>query len=289
MSRGIVTAIAATAFGLALVVWGWVLQGRDYVPALLLEIGASVGLAVPLIALNRMTEKRVRRTEEHLADVRERVRETQDRLDDLGEVTRDSLLDRHRRRESLLQQALRTPTPDRLAVLLRELASINATDADGVRTRLPGTTRWLRFTTTGDEGGLRVVEERRDGTEVAAARWSRGERVHLVASALKCDDDRFEAGCRAVVKTLMTALAARVGEAGLNLGPVIEVPNEQWAICSDGLRCTQRYVHLTVDQLLDSHQDWRSHTLGKPWVDREMFLDAYQIASELLATRRRSK
>ncbi|MEV6825158.1 hypothetical protein [Amycolatopsis sp. NPDC051102] len=255
---------------------------------MLLQVGTTLGLAAPLIVLTRMIEERVRRTEKRVADVSAQVRETQDRLDNIGEVTREGLLNRQHRRLALLREASRTPTAERLEVLLRELTAINSIDAGGVRVRLPGTTRWLRFTTTGSDGGVRVVREQRDGKPVVTVDWPDGGAIGVVARGLECPDAQFEAACRVLVDTLAAALSAEVGETELKLGRVIEVPNEQWVISSDGLRCTQRYVHISVDQLLDSHQDWRSHMLTKPWVNHEMFKDAYRTASELLAARRRS-
>lgn len=339
--KDIVVLTLATVGGLALVVWGWLMQGSEYTPGLLLQFGSSLVLIVPLIVLGRVLERRMQRTQDalssDLADIQAQMRAARARLDTLGETSRDGLLDRHRRRELLLREAERTPTAERLAALLHEAAGLQAVDDGGVRTRLPGSDLWLRLDLrrtaapaqnqpsqpnqpnqrnqqnrpnqqsqqnqvqpgrSGDET-LRLTLEDRGGTAVAATAWARDEQASAAARRLTARragavPGTASAGAaaglrdidgllRLLVATLRTAIAARTGQEQQDLGRLIELPNEQWAISADGLWCRQRYFHIRTEQLLDARQDWRRYALAKSWVDREHFLDAYRTAHALLS------
>jgi hypothetical protein len=80
----------------------------------------------------------------------------------------------------------------------------------------------------------------------------------------------------------IAAMASRTGERALDIGPVIEIPNEQWAISVRGLCCMQRYYYISAEQIRDSHQDWHRYMATKPWVNQLYFNDAFQTATLLL-------
>ncbi|MGX8903689.1 hypothetical protein ACR820_00035 [Streptomyces netropsis] len=302
----------ATLGGLALVVWGWLLQGDEYTPGLLLQFGSSLVLIVPLLVLGRVLERRLQSAQaalsSDLADIQAQMRATRARLDTLGETSRDGLLDRHRRRELLLRDAEREPTAKRLAAVIREAANLQAVDDGGVRTRLPGSDLWLRLdlrrTTApnsaqpgrgGPDETLYLTLEDRGGAPVSGTAWARDEEASAAARRLTARRTGTGPGTaaaalrdingllRLLVTTLRTAIAARTGQEQQDLGRLIELPNEQWAISADGLWCRQRYFHIRTEQLLDSRQDWRRYALAKPWVGREQFLDAYRTAHALLS------
>ncbi|MCF3102353.1 hypothetical protein IPZ58_12260 [Streptomyces roseoverticillatus] len=307
----------ATLVGLALVVWGWLMQGSEYTPGLLLQFGSSLVLIVPLIVLGRVFERRMQRTQDalssDLADIQAQMRATRARLDTLGETSRDGLLDRHRRRELLLREAERAPTAERLASLLHEAAGLQAVDDGGVRTRLPGSDLWLRLDLRrtaaaqnpvqpdrSTDETLHLTLEDRGGTAVSGTAWTRDEQASAAARRLTARRAGAAPGTasagtaaaalrdidgllRLLVATLRTAIAARTGQEPQDLGRLIELPNEQWAISADGLWCRQRYFHVRTEQLLDARQDWRRYALTKPWVDREHFLDAHRTAHALLS------
>ncbi|MBT2383920.1 hypothetical protein [Streptomyces sp. ISL-11] len=306
----------ATLGGLALVVWGWLMQGDEYTPGLLLQFGSSLVLIVPLLVLGRVLERRLQSTQDalssDLADIQAQMRATRARLDTLGETSRNGLLDRHRRRELLLHDAERAPTAERLAALLREAAGLQAVDDGGVRTRLPDSDLWLRLdlrrTTApnsaqpgrGADETLYMTLEDRGGAPVSGTAWARDEEASAAARRLTARRTGTVPGTasagtaaaalrdidgllRLLVTTLRTAIAARTGQGQQDLGRLIELPNEQWAISADGLWCRQRYFHIRTEQLLDSRQDWRRYALAKPWVGREHFLDAYRTAHALLS------
>ncbi|MEV5080574.1 MULTISPECIES: hypothetical protein [unclassified Streptomyces] len=310
----------ATLGGLALVVWGWLMQGAEYTPGLLLQFGSSLVLIVPLIVIGRVLERRMQRTQDalssDLADIQAQMRATRARLDTLGETSRDGLLDRHRRRELLLRDAERAPTAERLAALLHEAAGLQAVDDGGVRTRLPGSDLWLRLDLRRTAAApnqqnqaqpgrrtdetLHLTLEDRGGAAASETAWAREEQASAAARRLTARravtvPGTASAGTaaaalrdidgllRLLVATLRTAIAARTGQEQQDFGRLIELPNEQWAISADGLWCRQRYFHIRTEQLLDARQDWRRYALTKPWVDRDHFLDAYRTAHVLLS------
>src|SRR5947209_2501782 len=71
---------SVTVVGIALVGAGWSIQGTSYVPGLLMQLGTSMMLLVPLALLGFMLEDRIRHAEEQL-------RTTAARLDTLTAVT----------------------------------------------------------------------------------------------------------------------------------------------------------------------------------------------------------
>ncbi|MFI1176693.1 hypothetical protein [Streptomyces melanogenes] len=306
----------ATLGGLALVVWGWLMQGAEYTPGLLLQFGSSLVLISPLLVLGRVLESRLQSTRDalsiDLADIQTQMRATRAQLDTLGETSRDGLLDRHRRRELLLRDAERAPNAVRLAAVLREAAGLQAVDDGGVRTRLQGSDLWLRLDLRpitapnspqpgrGPDEALHLTLEERGGAPVSGTAWAPDEEASAAARRLTARPRGTAPGTasgdtavaalrnidgllRLLVTTLRTAIAARTGQEQQDLGRLIELPNEQWAISADGLWCRQRYFHIRTEQLLDSRQDWRRYALAKPWVSRDHFLDAFRTAHALLS------
>jgi hypothetical protein len=285
--RHLLLVVLATVVGVAMVVAGWLIQGRDYVPGLLLQVGTSLALLVPLLALGSIIEQRLARD---LADVKSQVRETTVQLASLGQLTREGLRDRQRSRDLLLQQAERGPTPQRLAPLLREAAELGAVVATGPRVRLGRRATWLRFHATGDD--IDVTVEGRGGRPTARVAWTPAESPQTLARRI--DEKIGDAGAQSVlpeltvalerlVTTLRVAIAARTGESRYDLGAVVELPNDQWAITEDGLRSPDHDVHLGVDDLRHNRHDWAAHLSSRhPWADEEQLRDAVRTATDLL-------
>ena len=66
--RSVLMLCIVTLTGIGLVAGGWLIQGRTYTPLLLLQLGGSLVLLVPLALLGLMLEDRVRRAENQLRD-----------------------------------------------------------------------------------------------------------------------------------------------------------------------------------------------------------------------------
>jgi hypothetical protein len=265
--------------------------GRDYLPDLLLQVGSSLLLLIPLVVLNRMLERRLESAEREarsissdLADVRSQVRRTAARIDTLGVDSPGDVAKVKRRRTEAFERLGTNPTADGLGDLLSYAAHIAATPADGLRARLPGEDVWLRMTTA--EDGVTVTAERRDGEPITSTTWRDPEparallaRVRTSAGAEPGRDDGPV--LTELVRTLRLAVESRTGDRPHDLGQVIESCGAQWVVAADGLRCVDRSYHVPTDRLLGPAEDWIRHMATQPWVDQVAFAEAHRTAVDL--------
>ena len=302
--RTVVVLVAVTLVGMASVTWGWVLQGKDYLPSLLLEFGSSLVLVVPLVVLGHMLENRIRRTEEStirisdtLADVKSQVDATAVRLDNLAEATRDRLRQAEAVHGTSLQEAENNPSQDNIKRLLAEAIDAGAVTPEGVRVKLPDSALRVKFSAVGGDQGnngddLALTVEERNGTPLATLSWPSNEPVDELTARLVIrlkglqeypGDDVFDASVvlQRFIETLRIGLQRVDNEEELYGGPLIEMPNTQWAIATDGLYCVERPYRIEVERLLDFREDWRRYMITKDWVDAEQFFEAYDTALDL--------
>jgi hypothetical protein len=282
-----VVPVAATAAGVAMIGWGWLLAGRDYLPDLLLQLGSSLVLLVPLVLLGWMLEARMRRTEDQAHDIASGLAEIRSQVDDLGEATRSLIRSEHADWQDAIEKARRAPDQEAIAGLLRDAAALSAVASTGVRAGVPRTDLRLRFV-PGPDVELRLVLEQANGTRVSELTWRPDEPFHAVARWVADvlmardaypGDDGYDSGrpLMDLLDVIEVGVAARTGRLPHPLGPLIELPNPQWAVASDGLHCRERKYHIPAERLLDTAEDWRGHMLGKSWVDQTSFLQAYDL------------
>jgi hypothetical protein len=274
-----------TLAGVAFVAIGWVIQGESYVPGLLQQFGSSLMLLVPLALLGFMLEGRLRRTEEQL-------RATTEQLDTLTAVTRESLAEGRRRQEEVFEQVRRAPNRTSIHELLVDAIRIGAIDAAGIRVRLPATTLRLRFRPSAADILVRIEES--DGAVLGEVDWSSDETVEIFARELagalrKVDrypgDASFDPAAifQRLVEVLQRGTQSRVGEQPGDLEHLIEMPNDNWAICASGLFSLRRHYHIPKYRIIGGHVDWPRHMRSLGWVDEASFNEAYVLARRLLA------
>src|SRR5579862_8055251 len=92
--RRVLAGLGAFLIGGGLVAAGWALQGtHQFLPALLLELGASFFLVVPLLVFDRLLSGRIDEardeTRQEVAEVRREVADAGRRLDQLDDRYRD--------------------------------------------------------------------------------------------------------------------------------------------------------------------------------------------------------
>jgi hypothetical protein len=282
--RGILVLGSVTVVGVTLVAVGWVIQGRAYVPGLMMQLGTSMMLLVPLALLGFVLENRMRQAEQQ-------IRATAAQLDALTAVTRQQLSEHQRKREELLDAAERDPTQSMLRLLLGEAAEIGAIVSVGPRVPLPGSALRLRFRPDGTDVVAQVEEP--DGTVLGFVPWHTKESADAFAKRLAGDlralgrypgDGAFDpsAMLQQLLKVLRLGIDARSGERGHDLGPLIEVPNEHWAISSEGLFSLQRPYHIPTDRIIGSHENWLRYMGSQTWADMPAFEEAYSLARNLL-------
>lgn len=283
--RTVVLLGLVTLAGVTLVCVGGIIQGSGYVPALLLQLGASMMLLVPLALLGFMLEGRLGRAEEQ-------IRATAARLETLTAVTRQQLAENRERRENMFDQAIRTPDEERIHALLSEALQTGAIAASGVRVQLPKSP--LRLSFRPDGGRVEVRIEEPDGTVLEHVTWDSSEPVtkftHHLAGSLKAlrrypGDASFDPTgmLQRLLEVIHTGIKARTGELAQDLGHIIEIPNEQWVISAEGLFSLQRYYHIPAERISGSHEDWPRHMRTQAWVNPSEFDEAYLLARNLLA------
>jgi hypothetical protein len=268
--------------------WGWLLRGRDYLPDLLLQVGSSLVLLVPLVLLGWILEARLRDTEDQAHHIASGLAEMRSQVDDLSEATRNLIQRESADWDETIRKARRAPDQKLIAGLLRDGALMSAVASAGVRVEVPRTDLRLRFV-PGPATELPLVVEQAHGARIGTLTWRPGEPFQTVARSVADvltardaypGDDRYDSSqlLTDLLDVIEAGVAARTGRLPHALGPLIELPNAQWAVASDGLHCLVRKYHIPAERLLDTAEDWRAHMLGKPWVDHTSFLQAYDLA-----------
>lgn len=295
--RGVVLAVLATVAGIGMVASGWIMRGTTYLPDVLLQVGSALVMLVPLVLLGWMIEVRLRRTEQRATSIATElteVRQAVARLDDVGAATRARLEASRDYFERALAAVSERPTGRNVARLLDASIGASVVADAGVRVTIPGTELRLRLNIergAADERLLLTIEHS-DGTPIHELGWPPDVPADTVAFEvadalavhnLYPGDDRFDASAllRQVLETVRTGINARTGPEVRLLGPLIEIPGRQWAIASDGLYSLDRDYRIPATRLRGSGEDWRAHMLSKQWVDRDDFLETYQVASAL--------
>lgn len=274
---------SVTLLGAVMVAGGWAIQGAEYVPGLLLESGTAMMLLVPLALLGLVLEQRLRRAEQQ-------IRATASLLDELNTATRERLADDRHRRQELFDLARQNPTQRTVRVLLREALDMGAVASDGIRVRVPGTPLRLRFQVV-DPDAVQVRVEEADGARLHEFRWDAdetGSQFALgLAEALRGrypGDEHYDpAGVlRQLLAIVQIGVEGQTGEHPHDLGPIIEIPNDQWAVCSDGLFSMQRSYSINTTRIIHSREDWPRHMSSQAWVNIDAFNEAYELARALL-------
>ena len=204
-------------------------------------------------------------------------------LDDLRSVILEEVQQRRRTDDDAFRSVEDGPTFAGVTELIHRARELGAITDRGVRVRLPGTTLRLRFPVPAHLGNgapplLDIGLEEEDGTLPHDAtsppvairgqlpvRWSAaqgaGEWAASIAPELQRlnrypGDERFDpAGALArLVRLLRLAIEARTRPAdgdAAPLAPVIEIPNDEWAITADGLHGLDSGATFSVKDLFD--------------------------------------
>jgi hypothetical protein len=297
--------VVATLIGVLLVAAGWLIQGEEYLPGLLLQVGSSLVLLVPLLLLGRLLERRVRRTEQNtqalvsgLDDVQATVNANTRRLDAMSDITRERIRDEQAADEASLRAAEADPTYERIRTLLGRTRDLQAISASGLRVAIAGSRRRVRLEpaerqeTPSDPPSLRLVIEEEDGRPLRTVSWYRTEpteemtqRIERQLRDLSGDtgDVAFDATelLRQLLASLRLAIETHNGARPHELGSLAEVVNEQWAIADEGVYALDSEYSISRDRLVSTGEDWPTFMSSKPWVDGHRFQQAYRIALQL--------
>jgi hypothetical protein len=256
----------------------------------LLEIGAALFLAVPLILLERMLSGRIEGVRTNVQDqikgVAADVHRAQTKIDQLGDETR-SRIAAARESDTELLNRLRADASERnVWSALHRAQEFSALDNAGVRVRIPRASLRMRFNASpGDAvtaGPVEISVEDRDGRQITGFEsWSADESAAEALVALAEDlwrkgaypnDERFDATdiFDSLASALGTVLHVRTrGRNGGPLGPLVELDGP-WALTQYGLEHVDdatRRVH--TRQLLEDREGARATLLAADEEDDE--------------------
>jgi hypothetical protein len=297
--RVVLAAVAAILIGSGLVATGWVLDdSNQFLPALLLELGAAFFLVVPLVVLERLLEGRIREARDTVRDevgsVRREVRETARRLDDLDGLYRERQDEARAADRSALEAAHGDVTFENVHEVLRRARQQRAISTRGVQVPLDHVTDRMRFRLVYGEApedrdsGPMIWIDLVDATGFSShvdVIWSPAEAVEDVWQRLvegaqrnnRYPGDGILVPGRVIGRLLETArraLEVKTSPRGsIDLGPVVEFVGD-WAITDQGLEhASEPACSIPSDRLLtDEHLD--DSMLEKTWIDKRTYLDA---------------
>jgi hypothetical protein len=235
----------------------------------------------------RQQGRETRSSVEELSHEMEAIRsETAATLDDLREVTLGHLRQRRQTDEDAFQRFREDPNFENVTRLLDRAGQLGGISQRGVRVQLPGTSLRLRFPvpaepTNGGPPVLQIGLEEEDGTrpqDTAEPRapvrgqwpvpWSAGQSASEWAASMAAElqalnrypgDEQFDpsGALEQLTSLLRLATEARTrppSETGSmpRLGPIIEVPNDEWAITEGGLQGLRSGDAFTVEELFSA-------------------------------------
>jgi hypothetical protein len=158
------------AGGALMITLGATLDLRDYYSSTLLELGAALFLAVPLILLERVLreriEERIGGVETEVQHVAETVSRTQSTIDEISEETRTRIAAARASDVELLKKLRDSPSEENVWNALHRVEEFSALDPDGVRVHVPASDLRMRFRAD-PAGPVRISVEERDGTTVS--------------------------------------------------------------------------------------------------------------------------
>lgn len=292
------------ALGAGLIFAGWRLDSRQYLSSLMLELGVTALILLPLLWIERLFERRVEATAEEtreqvsgvaqeLTAVSQRLEETQQGLSDLrGQMTErlqaaadaDSLLVRRARENVSLESVI---------ALLKRAEELGAVSARGLRVVVPGQWERLRFRLVTE------VESTGVGAEPLPAMWLSVEGSTGVDTPIQAlwrpDDGAVDAlltlaeawkrsgsypGDHALdaewiferlITSLDIAIQGRRTRGDRQLHPLIELLSVHWAMTDYGLEHVPDFYVIRGTELAseDGLAHWRQHMREKAWVEEE--------------------
>jgi hypothetical protein len=265
----------------------------------------------------RRQEQDTRSSVEQLSHEIEAIRhETTASLEDLRRVTLENLQQRRQNDEDAFRRFEEAPTFQLVVELLDRARELGAVSERGVRVRLPATTFRLRFPLAPErrDGGSPVLEvgiEEEDGTlphdasapptalrgqrpvpwpaDISTDLWAASVAPQLQRLNRYPGDEQFDpAGALAqLTRLLRVAVEARTRPSPAaipRLGPVIEMPNDEWVITEDGVQSPLSAASFTVKELFHEGTE-EAAIAARSGDDAAKLHEAWQLARGLFLPR----
>lgn len=309
-------ALVAGVAGVAAIIAGaYKAQGPGYDSNLLLEVGAGLLIAALILMLERVLERRIEEAEEaveeavaqvegtslavesRLENVEQsvtRIEESFARLDELGDMYARVLNDRMGQVDDLIGDYESLVSPSTLSQLIEHAEAIGAIDPAGIRVRVGNTTKWIRFRRYSPsellEGvvpsSVDLVLEDVAANEESVIQWryqAYSEVADAIREALRTTgelDRSFDPKTvfEGLKEAIKVATDAKLGRGGspMDLDPIKEVPNRQWALTTFGLESLDQRWRVSRDDLF-GNRTWAQQLRKQEWVDWDLVTEAFEI------------
>jgi hypothetical protein len=132
----------------------------------MLEIGAALFLAVPLILLERILRERIEGVETEVQNVAQTVSQAQSTIEEISEEARSRIAAARASDVELLHKLRDDPSEENVWNALHRVEQFSALDPEGVRVLIPSSGLRMRFKADA-AGPVKISVEERDGTTVS--------------------------------------------------------------------------------------------------------------------------
>lgn len=294
--RRLLAGTGLVALGIALVAIGWFVHDT-YGASVLLELGVTVLLLVPLLYAERLFERRIEASEERtrrevetveraVDDVSDLLEKTRRSVDDLRAETRAKLKDSAEADRDLVVRARANVSFENVWRLFERAGDLGALSGRGVRVVVPG--QWERVlfsvaSSDGDEPRLLLDVEDAHGVAIGVgANWrprmSAADALVELAESWKRagsypSDSAIDAGriFDRLLLSLETVIEGRRTRGDTQLDPLIEMIAETWLMTEFGLEHVPDYYPIKRSELAaeEGLTRWRQHMREKIWVEEE--------------------
>ena len=219
-------------------------------------------------------------------------------LQDLEARVHSQLAERGQSDAGILENLTKGTSAASARRMLERLSEVGAVSPEGVRVQIPTHGERLRFNIAqGDASGITVGLESESGNPIEQFDWPvdmPAEGIFIaIAQCLQINglftglaDADAAPLINGLVKIGRVGLRARTGLEGIpfTLGPIIEIPGDQWAITENGLESIgeRRY---SIERAQLYQLDWVDSLSTQSWVDLDELRYVRQVACALFDTK----
>ncbi len=281
-----------TTLGLGAVVGSFLLRNENsWWSGFLVEVGVTVLLLAPILAINRHLERRVEDAQREVVLLSDQVDVTRADVartaEEISQRVSERFAEERLRDEAAFAGLRAAPSREDVILALQIASDRGFISTRGLRVDFPHTGYWLRLIL--ENGNLTLHVEELLGDMVAARRWGSESAIEifealgreLLERGTFPGESAYQPGKSLQEAADILTFAARVqtiqGESVKNL---LQVVNDDWCVSDHALFPKSR-LHYTIALRRLDETDWDQHMRGKPWVDIVNFRMAADIGRAL--------
>lgn len=298
--KSILAPTVVTICGIGAIGAGWLQAEGSYLQGLLLQIGSSFVLLVPLFLLGRMLEKRAELTEKQTKELSneilrmgEHLEETNARLEAIGRQSFERVQDYWQHAEEAVSKAEQKPSFENVRNLMKVALETGAFSDHGVRVRIGDTSRRILYRLKQSAIKITVLDHL-DNSELSLD-WEQSMPFSEVSKLVSVQLSEASTFMNLHPEDLADNLGGLLSAARVAIenckkewlrqwGPMVELITHNWVLSEKALYRTDRTFAIPSDRLLNTHEDWKSRMREEPWVDYPEYLLAHRVASNYFRT-----